>query len=463
MNRHSKYGIAALVLSVVLAACPLTACSGEGSMETSNSAENSAEQSSSIPSDESTANDPANSTSSGGSNGESSGESPEDPQSSAGENSQGGAESGASSNESSTGGDQPQGGNSSSAAGNDRPQGGESSAASEEPEDPNEKINYIYLEGSSAKCSGTGVQINGSVIKIVAGGSYEISGKLDNGQILVDTSADKKKVKLRLNNCDITNSNGAAISCLAAKKLTIKSLAGTTSNFKDGGDHSDDKGAIFSEDTINFTGEGVINIKGVYAHGVQSDDDITVNGGTINITATKSCLHSNDGIEINGGTLFCDGGTNGIKTDGYITISGGSSIFLGGTREEKGAIYCDGVFSVTGGTFWAIGNTITAPRAATTTANVIGVNFSSQQNGNTLVRVENGSNTVFTLTSPRVFKSVLYASPQLKANASYTVSYGGSVSGGATKNYVTSGGSWSGGTDGGSFTASSKITMHSIA
>ena len=80
-------------------------------------------------------------------------------------------------------------------------------------------------------------------------------------------------------------------------------------------------------------------------------DPLYINGGTLNIEAAKSCLHSNDGIEINAGVNYCLGGTNGIKTDGYINITGGSSVFIGGVREEKGAIYCDGSLSVTGGSF----------------------------------------------------------------------------------------------------------------
>ena len=332
-------------------------------------------------------------------------------------------------------------------------------ASVDDPDDnPDEVIKYIYLKGNTAQYAGEGIFVSGSKITISAGGSYEISGTLDDGQIVVQT--DKKKVKLLLNNAKITNKSGAAISCLSAKKMTIKTLADTTSYLEDGGTHDEDKGVIFSEDTVQLSGEGTLNIKANYAHGVQSDDDIRVNGGRVNITATKSCLHSNDGIEINGGYLYCDGGTNGIKTDGYITITGGSSVFMGGEREEKGAIYCDGVFSVKDGEFWAIGNTFTKPDAALTEANVLGIVFPNIQSGGTCVNVTRGSNEVFTMTSPRQFKYVVYSGPNLLKNAEYSVSYGGTVS--DKSKTVCTGQGYSGGTDGGKVTAGETITFYTV-
>ena len=347
-----------------------------------------------------------------------------------------------------------------SSSGNSGSTGSENSYVDEDSDldtqDEEKPTKYIYLNGSSGKYDGEGISISGSKITISKGGHYEISGTLDNGQIYIMT--DKKKVKLMLNNCSITNKAGAAIYCMQAKKVTLESLPGTVNTISDGGTHDEDNGAVFSEDTVVLKGEGVININGVYAHGIQSDDDIKVNGGTVNITAAKSCLHSNDGIEINAGTLYCYGGTNGIKTDGYITVTGGTSTFIGGVREDKGSIYCDGSFSITGGTFYAIGNTVTAPDAATTTANIIGLTFANAQPANTAVNVTSGGNQIFTLSSPNSFKTVMYAGGNLLKNASYNVTYGATVTGAV--NYV--GGTVSGGTDGGSFTAGNTVTIHNI-
>jgi len=324
----------------------------------------------------------------------------------------------------------------STAAGNSNPEDSDL-----DPNDEDKPTKYIYLNGSSAKFSGDGISVKGSKIYITKGGDYEISGTLDNGQIYIET--EKKKVRLHLNNCSITNKAGSAIFCQQAKKTTIYSVAGTKNYISDGGTHDADNGAIFSEDTLVFKGEGEISITGVYAHGVQSDDDILMKGGTVNIQAAKSCLHSNDGIEIWDGTLYCNGGTNGIKTDGDILISGGYSTFIGGVREEKGSVYCDGSFTVTGGTFYAIGNTCTAPDAATTTANLIGIVFGSSQAANTQVEVVSGSNTILSMTSDRNFRSVYYSGANLLKNAKYQVNAGGK--------------------DCGSFTAGNAVTVYTVS
>lgn len=367
------------------------------------------------------------------------------------------------SSDSKSGGSTQQSGGGQSTQGGQSAGGGQSTSgggqtSDPDPEEEEEVINYIYLADGATKYTGGGVSVSGDTIKIGDGGSYEISGTLTNGQIFVLT--DKKKVKLRLNGVSITNQSGSAINCQNAKKLTVNALAGSVNYLEDGGEHDADKGTIFSEDTVTLKGDGELNIKANYAHGVQSDDDIIVNGGNINITSAKSCLHSNDGIEINGGNLFCDGGTNGIKTDGYITITGGDSVFIGGTREEKGAIYCDGLFTVTGGSFRAIGNTCAMPDAQTSAQNVIGAVFSQQQQGGTLVNFASGSNAVLTMTSPRTFKYVVYAGDNLSSGTEYTVSYGGTSD--ASPEHYTYYGTYSGGTDGGSFTLDGNVFFYNV-
>ncbi len=321
------------------------------------------------------------------------------------------------------------------------------------------EIKYIYLKGDTAQYDGTGISVNGSRVTIAKGGTYRISGTLNDGQIYILT--EDKKVYLELDDAHITNSVGSAINCQQAKKITITTLAGTTNSLTDGGTHEEDRGTIFSNDTVILEGSGTLNITANYAHGIRSDDDIILNSGNVAITSTKSGFHSNDGIEINGGTLFCDGGTNGIKTDGYITITGGHSVLLGGTREEKGAIYCDGAFNVIGGTFYAVGNLCTMPASATTVP-VLGAVFATAQTANSPVRFLCGGKPLFTATSPRSFKYVVYGGDGL-TGSDYSIQYGGSLSGGSTTNYITSGGTYSGGTTTPVFDATGTVSFYPVA
>lgn len=321
------------------------------------------------------------------------------------------------------------------------------------------EIKYIYLQGSTAQYSGSGVMVDGSTVTITKGGTYVISGTLDDGSIQVLT--DDKKVYLELDNAHVTNSLGAALNVQQAKRITVTTLAGTTNSFTDGGVHEEDRGAIFTNDTIELMGEGVLNITANYAHGIRSDDDIILTSGTVNITSTKSGLHCNDGIEINGGNLFCDADTNGIKTAGYINITGGHSVFIGGNREEKGAIYCDGVFTYTGGTFYAIGNACAIPDATTSTANVVAVAFTNMYGPNRAVNITADGTAVATLTSPNNWRYVVYGGAGLTTSGEYSVSAGGTI-GGTTTNYVAAPGDYTGGNTSAAFASAGVVTFVTV-
>ena len=321
MKRNLKKGKIAAWLTALMLVCPLTACGKDdqsqaagNSAQSSVSEDNSAlDESSQGSSDSGSSEDAGDSSSkvsgeksdssksddsskeggasdskpaeeknsSGGNNGSSSG------------NNASGGNSGSSSGNNSSGGNSSSGNSKTSSGSTQQSSGGTQTDPNEDseldPADEEKPTKYIYLNGTSARFDGDGISINGSKIIISKGGDYEISGTLDNGQIYIET--EKKKVRLHLNNCSITNKAGAAIRCQQAKKVTIYSVAGTKNYISDGGTHDDDNGAIFSEDTVVFKGEGEINITGVYAHGVQSDDDIFVKGGNpacTPMTASKS-------------------------------------------------------------------------------------------------------------------------------------------------------------------------------
>ena len=156
--------------------------------------------------------------------------------------------------------------------------------------------------GSTISVSGEGVSVSGTTINITEGGDFTVSGTLTNGMINVDTT---EKVKLRLSNANITNSNGPAICFTNAKKAFITLEDGTTNTLTDGSSYSanaDAKGALFSNDTLEIKGKGTLNVKGNYKHGIVSDDDIIIENGNINVlNSVKDGLHAYDNITITGG------------------------------------------------------------------------------------------------------------------------------------------------------------------
>lgn len=321
-------------------------------------------------------------------------------------------------------------------------------------------IKTITLLGDSVRFEGKGIAVRGSKVGITKGGTYRISGSLSDGQIEINT---EKKVVLQLDGVSIKNSAGSAINVINAKRVNMELMPGTVNSLEDGSvQHDADKGTLFSNDTLEIGGSGTLNIRSNYAHGIASDDDIIVNGGRLHIVSTKSGLFANDDITINGGTLYCDAGTNGIKCKNTISINGGTSVLMGGTREEKGAVIAIGGLTINGGTLYAVGNTCTLPLASSG-QNVVAVNFASALSANMLTRIASGSSPLFTLSSPRAYKTVLYSGSGLREGASYTVSTGGMVSGGNTADYVTTGGTYSGGTDRGTYKTTGRVSTFSVS
>ncbi|WP_462257691.1 carbohydrate-binding domain-containing protein [Ruminococcus champanellensis] len=332
--------------------------------------------------------------------------------------------------------------------------------AAQEDSTPASDVKTITLLGDSVRFEGKGIAARGSKVGITKGGTYRISGSLSDGQIEINT---EKKVVLQLDGVSIKNSAGSAINVINAKRVNVELMPGTVNSLEDGSvQHDADKGTLFSNDTLEIGGSGTLNIRSNYAHGIASDDDIIVNSGRLHIVSTKSGLFANDDITINGGTLYCDAGTNGIKCKNTISINGGTSVLMGGTREEKGAVIAIGGLTINGGTLYAVGNTCTLPLASSG-QNVVAVNFASALSANMLTRIASGSSPLFTLSSPRAYKTVLYSGSGLREGASYTVSTGGMVSGGNTADYVTTGGTYSGGTDRGTYKTTGRVSTFSVS
>ncbi len=222
----------------------------------------------------------------------------------------------------------------------------------EDPVDPEDawKLNVGKISlGSTITCTGTGASVSGTTVNITAGGDFEVVGTLSNGMIFVNTT---EKVKLRLNGCSITNSNGPAIFFQNVDKGFITIEKDTTNNLTDAKIYStanaEAKAVISSNDDLEIKGAGTLNITANYKHGIAGDDDIKIEngniviksapkdgincnntikitGGTLNITATSDCIDTAGDIIISDGTLILSAGDDGIHSDLAMTFDGGTT------------------------------------------------------------------------------------------------------------------------------------------
>lgn len=193
----------------------------------------------------------------------------------------------------------------------------------------------IQLNGNSASCDLSGVQIAESTITIKEEGTYILSGSLNNGSVVVD--ADKTaKIQLVLNGVDIQCDTSAAIYVKQADKVFITLAKGTENKLSNANDFvaiDDNKidAVIFSKDDLTLNGEGNLVIKAVYGHGVVSKDDLVITGGNYIIESKKHTLSGKDSVRIANGSFDFTAGTDGIHAEntedpllGFIYIADGN-------------------------------------------------------------------------------------------------------------------------------------------
>lgn len=178
--------------------------------------------------------------------------------------------------------------------------------------------NFTYNQSVTITFSETGVTC---IPSIVDGVTFTIT---DNTHLTIDATSSKKrylvkgsckngslkiyslkKFQLMLAGLDLTNPTGPAINIQSGKTVYFSIGNNTTNSLCDGATYSaptvvagveeDQKGTLFSEGQLIFSGTGTLNVKSLGGHAICSDDYIRIRSGNINITeAAKDGFHTND-------------------------------------------------------------------------------------------------------------------------------------------------------------------------
>lgn len=197
-------------------------------------------------------------------------------------------------------------------------------------------------------------------ITITDGGTYTLTGSIQDGLITIDTTSD---VKLVLNNVNIVNSKGPAIYVKNAENVVIHTADGSVNTLQDGEDYSgfeaDEIGTIFTHDDIIFEGNGTLNVTGNKEDAIVSKDDLKIISGIYNITSIDDGIRGKDSVYIQNGTFNITSGGDGIKstndTDvekGYILIEDGNYNIisdLDGIQAQTKLLIQDGRYNITTG------------------------------------------------------------------------------------------------------------------
>lgn len=226
--------------------------------------------------------------------------------------------------------------------------------------DTGSKTCTVDINGD-AVITGSGALYNGRVLSITESGEYRLSGEITNGYVYIESEGD---VKLILDNFKVYNSEGSAIYCYKAKNLFIELAENSENSFADSSlytftgsnessEENEPNAAIYSKSDLMISGSGTLNVEGNYQLGIRCNDDLSINGGNITVSAVTNGIRGSDSVIISGGNIKINAGKDGIKSTngdeegrGYILIGGGNVDITAG---EDG-IQAETDLSVTGGT-----------------------------------------------------------------------------------------------------------------
>jgi hypothetical protein len=234
---------------------------------------------------------------------------------------------------------------------------------------------YVFYNGTTAsyegEVSGVTVAVSGADVTVTsttAGVNYVLQGSSSEGSFKVASSDNNKKFELTLAGVSLHNSDGPAINIQAGKRVYVVLQDGTTNTLSDGTSYAssteDQKGTLFSEGQLLFSGSGKLRIDANTKAGIASDDYIVIRPNTnIYVNASNgNGIKANDGIDIRGGVVnveVSDVAAKGLSSDGYYTQSGGrvTAITTGGSEydaDEKdvsgsAGVKADSTITISGG------------------------------------------------------------------------------------------------------------------
>ena len=193
----------------------------------------------------------------------------------------------------------------------------------------------IKLNGTTATASSNSVKISGSKITITEEATYVVSGKLNDGMLIVN-APDTAKLQIVLSGANITSKTSAALYILEADKVFLTLADGTENTLTNGGsftaiDDNNIDAALFSKQDLTMNGKGSLTVTSPAGHGVVCKDDLVIMGGTYTVNSSSHGLDANDSVRIANANLTIDAGKDAIhceNTDdaekGFIYIGGGT-------------------------------------------------------------------------------------------------------------------------------------------
>ncbi len=224
-----------------------------------------------------------------------------------------------------------------------------------------------------------------------------------------------------------------------------------------GGDYANPKGIKSRGNLTINSGTVTVNCTQNNEGGecIESKATLTINGGNIETySKTDDPINAAQNLTINGGTIYSHSDNNdGIDSNGTLFLNGGFAIANGARQPEEG-FDCDwNQFKITGGTHIGTGGATSDPTQNVCTQPTLKINT---QPGYAIQVLKSDGTVICTYQCPTFTGGggggwgnnmvMLFTDPQLQTGQSYTVKYGGTISGGTNWNgYYTGNVTYTGG------------------
>lgn len=216
------------------------------------------------------------------------------------------------------------------------------SPAEERPANQNEttwsaNATLISLSDSGISVEGSGATVKDSIVSISKAGTYVLSGKLSDGQVVLEATKDDK-IQLVLNGAEITSLSGSPLYAMQSDELIITLADGTQNSLTDGGLNfqyadtveEEPNATLFSKDDMTINGNGTLLVNAGFNNGIGSKDDLLIESGEITVNAANHALRGNDSVTILDGSLTLTAANDGIQTNnsddsslGFVLIEDG--------------------------------------------------------------------------------------------------------------------------------------------
>jgi hypothetical protein len=211
-----------------------------------------------------------------------------------------------------------------------------------------------------------------------------------------------------------------------------------------GGDYANPKGIKSRGNLTINSGTITVNCTQTQNEGgecIESKATLTINGGNIEAYSKKDdAVNAAQNLTINGGLYYAHSDANdGTDSNGTMFINGGFNISNGSRTPEEGFDCDNNQFKITGSTSIGTGGGTSGPTLSVCTQPSVRIN--TQQNY--VIQILKSDGTVICTYKCPAFASgggggpgggnnmvMLFTDPQLEMGQTYTIKYGGTVSGG---------------------------------